>query len=189
MDSRIREALEKLADPMTGYCSESGRGIARALLTADPEPPNECPYCGPDGTQYHGDSERVCPHCGGSHIAEPEPCEDARKVAAQVSAVFGVSRLQVGGDPGNDPTLDLATEAIAAYASQVADKRAEELRAQVKTLREAIIDAIHSSSNSYKDGLGRMHSLEGEDGEQSRILSFDGFNGLEIALAATEPKP
>jgi len=41
-----------------------------------------------------------------------EPCTDARELAIRASVIFGVSRPQVGGDPGNDPALDRVTALI-----------------------------------------------------------------------------
>jgi ribosomal protein L37AE/L43A len=29
--------------------------------------PEPCPHCGPDGAVRHGDGEKICPECGGTH--------------------------------------------------------------------------------------------------------------------------
>lgn len=170
MDSRIREALEKIEEMGTHDTLEG-----RSLIDGSVIPSQHIV------TNY----ARIAREALALLTAEPEPCEDARKVAAQVSAVFGVSRPQVSGDPGNDPALDRATEGIAAYASQVADKRAEDLRA----LREAL--------EPFADADCEDERYSDEDNPQ--LLSCEEYGkpraewcavcNAKEALAATEPKP
>lgn len=102
--------------------------------------------------------------------AEPEPCESAFVVARRIDE----SMHCIEGTPGFERLVQvrsiLDVEGVAkeidSYASQVADKRAEELRARVETLREAL--------EFYKDARG-------DEGDEI------GGRAIE-ALAATEPK-
>lgn len=60
----------------------------------------ECPYCGPDGVDRHGDSEKTCKHCGGTHElpASPRPISAEDVDAANDKIVNLVRSSSMGHD-------------------------------------------------------------------------------------------
>lgn len=100
--------------------------------------------------------------------SEPEPCEDAHREAKNF-----VWKLRDA--KSYDEQSAMIVERDRVKASQVADKRAEELRAQVETLRDA--------------GLGILE--DDDSGSIARLLGNWEFRSKKLreALAAMEPKP
>jgi hypothetical protein len=118
--------------------------------------------------------------------AEPEPCEDARALAVKLWAMHRQAMESVPHGEFGPSKLDYqAAEALAitaqaaeikAYASQVADKRSEELRAKLDRAMVALETAARESLSA--NGMRPEWWLSVLDLYQDRK-----------ALAATEPKP
>jgi hypothetical protein len=67
-------------------------------------------------------SEKQCLTCGKqcpNDCPMEKPSEDARGLGERISTIFGVSRPQVGSDPGNDPALDSAAALITARDERI----------------------------------------------------------------------
>ena len=70
-----------------------------------------------------------------------EPSEDARKTGERISTIFGVSRPQVGGDPGNDPALDYVAALITAR-----DERIRRQCADITKIRQGVLQVTLKDS-------------------------------------------
>lgn len=126
-------------------------------------------------TRYNYDNDGLWEHPNGDVVkykdhlaalailtAEPEPCIEGE--AIQFASKIGVLFLEYAKarEALCDPRDEVA-KILESYASQVADKRAEELRTRVETLREY---------------LSRLSDME--NSERMRDLATE-------ALAATDP--
>lgn len=56
-----------------------------------------------------------------------KPSKDSRKLGEHISAILGVSRPQISGDPGNDPALDAVVDTITAYVNAKLQEAAERI--------------------------------------------------------------
>jgi len=74
--AKLRDALDVQDMPSyrceCGSCSKKREALAILDNMERAGKAEECPYCGPDGTEYRGDNSRICPHCGGSHEKSAE---------------------------------------------------------------------------------------------------------------------
>lgn len=162
MDSRIKEALEKIEALGTHDTLEG-----RSLIDGSVIPSQHIV------TNF----ARIAHDALVLLTSEPEPCEDALACAARCWTIT------VEWFHGN--AKERMAKEIAAYASQVADKRAEELRA----LREAL--------EPFADADCEDERYSDEDAPQ--LLSCEEYGkpraewcavcNAKQALAATEPKP
>lgn len=151
--------------------------------------------------------------------AEPEPCEDARSLAIRLGAMhrqamesvpcgeFGPSVLDCQAAEALSVTVQAAE--IAAYASQVADKRDEELRADNERLKARIAELEKecaapilvntsrladqlSTARSKVENMQHIIRLVLQDEKKLGGISKFRLIGLlppaDEALAATEPK-
>lgn len=129
------------------------------------------------------------PRCIINKPAEPEPCESAEHCAAKVfesiHAENGDSMI-VHHSWFTIRNRRIVAGIIASYASQVADKRAEALRAQVGRLRDELdyserrLTTSYQSSQSLREEVAQLKELL-EEYRQELIKAKE-------ALAATGPK-
>lgn len=127
--------------------------------------------------------------------SEPEPCEDAQKIAEQIDGLYreAVHRKSMEREYQITPAFDwkglgkdfsakkeIASKVIASYASQVSDKRAEELRAENDRLTARIGQMQHM--------IGLVLQDEKNLGGISRFRLGGLLPPPDEALAATDPK-
>jgi hypothetical protein len=113
-----------------------------------------CTKCGETFFARSIDETTRCPTCGCSGTSEPAepkeaPAKDARELGTLISSIFGVSRPQCSGDPGNDPALDRVTAEIervfAACLARAPSPSEEEIR-------DALIDLSTLDERAHKTG-------------------------------------
>lgn len=145
MDSRIREALERIANECDiGEHTEIAR---KALLTAEPEP------CASSNYSDIPNSSRLPEHYGAGDLVD-DLREDERSTSGRMEA----PREYVLSYPE-------ACSLVNRYASQVADKRAEELRALVGRLRDELdyserrLTTSYQSSQSLREEVAQLKEL------------------------------
>lgn len=134
---------------------------------------------------------------------EPEPCEDARKAAQDFAAWLDVNAHD--SYPVDSVWYDQLVQRFESYASQVADKRVEELRAQLDranaTLEEVAaqrnrsmedVETLRDGLDFYREDKLRMSAKTAlmflKAKKDKTNLDIDMIKSFEEALAATEPK-
>lgn len=117
----------------------------------------------------------------------PEPCEDARAFAKNIYMDV-CERVEKDGYVAAG-FIETYAEEIAAYASQVADKRAEELR-KLRDACEPFRNAFaEHGAYQYKDVTPEVARITDQNVITPRGINMGDFRRLSEALAATEPKP
>lgn len=148
---------------------------------AEPEP---CPV--------HAEPE-LPTHPGGYSGAEPEPCEDELNIGPVRNIINRYLEYWRGHASEREYEAEMALEALGRIeetlqnASQVANRRAEELRAALLPFAR-FAETLLTPGRGGIPKSGNWYGLDIGSGSE-RVIKIEDFKRAQEALAATERKP